>query len=94
MLFRHGERRRVFNVNGLSQLAAESVDHSPDNIVGFEKLAEGGFDRTFLVAMRDSFQLVARIHIRLRYPKSYTVASEVATTDYLLEVNRSGERTA
>ncbi|KAK0186999.1 protein kinase subdomain-containing protein PKL/CAK/Fmp29 [Armillaria mellea] len=56
---RHEERRRVFNVNGLSRLAAESVGRSPDDIVGFEKLAEGGFNHIFLITMRDDFQLVA-----------------------------------
>jgi hypothetical protein len=80
---RHEERRRVFNVNGLSRLAAESVDRSPDDIVSFEKLAEGGFNRTFLITMRDDFQLVARIPYPVTVPKSYAVASEVATMDFL-----------
>ncbi|KAG6872117.1 hypothetical protein C0995_012857 [Termitomyces sp. Mi166 len=80
---RHEERRRVFNVNELSRLAAESVDRNPDNIVSFEKLAEGRFNRTFLITMRDNFQLVARIPYPVMMPKSYTVASEVATMDFL-----------
>ncbi|THU92318.1 hypothetical protein K435DRAFT_800562 [Dendrothele bispora CBS 962.96] len=80
---RHEERRRVFNVNGLSRLAAESTNRSPDDIVGFEKLAEGGFNRAFLITMRDSFQLVARIPYPVTVPKFYTMASEVATMDYL-----------
>ena len=71
------------NFNGLSRLAAESVDRSPDYIVSFEKLAEGGFNRTFLITMRDDFQLVARIPYPVTVPKSYAVASEVATMDFL-----------
>ena len=59
------------------------MDRSLDDIFGFEKLAEGGFNRTFLVTMRDSFQLVARIPYPVTVPKSYTVASEVATMNYL-----------
>jgi len=80
---RHKERRRVFNVNGLSRLAAESVDRSPDDIVSLEKLAEGGFNRTFLITMRDDFQLIARIPYLVTVPKPYAVASEVATMDFL-----------
>ena len=80
---RHEERRRVFNINGLSRLAAESVDCSPDDIVSFEKLAEGGYNRTFLITMRDDFQLVARIPYPVTVPKSYAVASEVVTMDFL-----------
>ncbi|KAG5645989.1 hypothetical protein DXG03_004590 [Asterophora parasitica] len=49
----------------------------------FEKLAEGGFNRTFLITMRDGFQLVARIPYPVTGPKYYAVASEVATMDFL-----------
>ncbi|KAG9019040.1 hypothetical protein FRB90_006996 [Tulasnella sp. 427] len=80
---RQKERRRVFNVDELSRLAAESVNRSPGDIVSFEKLAEGGFNRTFLITMRDNFRLVARIPYPITVPKSYAVASEVATMDFL-----------
>jgi hypothetical protein len=80
---RYEERRRVFNVNALSQLAAESVNRNFDDIVSFEKLGEGGFNRTFLITMRDDFQLVARIPYLITLPKFYVVASEVATMDFL-----------
>lgn len=78
-VLRHTERRRVFNVDGLRRLAAESVDRSPDDIVGLEKLAEGGFNRTFLITMRCGFQMVARIPYPATIPKYFAVASEVAT---------------
>ncbi|KAG6327373.1 hypothetical protein ID866_11716 [Astraeus odoratus] len=76
---RHAERRRVFNVDGLCRLAAQSVDRSPDDIVDFEKLAEGGFNRIFLITMRGGFQMVARVPYPAMVPKYYAIASEVAT---------------
>lgn len=76
---RRAERRRVFNVDELSRLAAESVNRSLDDIVSFEKLAEGGFNRTFLITMRCGFRLVARIPYLVTTPKYFTIASEAAT---------------
>jgi Phosphotransferase enzyme family len=76
---RHAERRRVFNVDGLRRLAAASVDRSPGDILDLRKLAEGGFNRTFLITMRDQFQMVARIPYPVTIPKKLAVASEVAT---------------
>ncbi|RPD79781.1 protein kinase subdomain-containing protein PKL/CAK/Fmp29 [Lentinus tigrinus ALCF2SS1-7] len=80
---RHAERRRVFNVQGLCQLAAESVNRSADDIVNFAKLAQGGFNRTFLITMRDGFQMVARVPYLNTVPRDLAVASEVATMDLL-----------
>ena len=80
---RHAERRRVFNVDELCRLAAQSVDRSPDDIVDFAKLAEGGFNRAFLITMRGGFQMVARIPYSATVPKYYAVASEVATMAFL-----------
>ena len=80
---RQEDRRRVFNVNAISRLAAESIGRSPDDVVSFEKLTEGGFNRTFLITMRDNFKLVARIPYPVTVPKSYVLASEVATMDSL-----------
>ncbi|KAJ7261746.1 kinase-like domain-containing protein [Mycena haematopus] len=80
---RHAERRRVFNVDGLRRLAAQSVDRSPDDIVEFAKLAEGGFNRTFLITMHDGFQMVARIPYPATVPQFYAVAGEAATLTFL-----------
>ncbi|KAL5499239.1 hypothetical protein ACEPAH_1757 [Sanghuangporus vaninii] len=82
-VLRHTERRRVFNVDGLCRLAAQSVDRSSDDVVDLEKLAEGGFNRTFLITMRDGFQMVARIPYPVMVPKYFAVASEVATMTFL-----------
>ncbi|KAL0957922.1 hypothetical protein HGRIS_000103 [Hohenbuehelia grisea] len=80
---RLAERRRIFNVEGLRKLAAESVNRSPDDIECLEKLAEGGFNRIFLITMRDGFRMVARIPYPHTTPTYLAVASEVATLVYL-----------
>ncbi|RMD44046.1 hypothetical protein DV735_g1155, partial [Chaetothyriales sp. CBS 134920] len=64
-------------------LAAASVGQGIEDVTDFSKLAEGGFNRTFLVTMRDGSQLVARIPYPVVEPKSLVIASEVATMDFL-----------
>lgn len=54
---RHAERRRVFNVDELCRLAVQSVDRSPDDILDFAKLAEGGYSPIFLITMRGGARL-------------------------------------
>jgi hypothetical protein len=76
---RQTERRRVFNVDGLCRLAAQSVKRNPGDIIALKKLAEGGFNRTFLITMHGGFQMVARIPYTVTIPMYFTVASEVAT---------------
>ncbi|KAE8356297.1 kinase-like domain-containing protein [Aspergillus coremiiformis] len=80
---RHCERRRSFNVSELKRLAASSVQQRQEDIVSFEKLAEGGFNRSFLITMRDGFRFVARIPYPVTEPKFLVIASEVATMDLL-----------
>src|SRR6201999_1230535 len=80
---RRAERRLVFDVEGLSRLAAQSVGRSPADVANLSKLAEGGFNRTFLVTLHDGFQMVARIPYPVTIPKYYAVASEVATLEFL-----------
>ncbi|KAJ5928217.1 hypothetical protein N7466_007173 [Penicillium verhagenii] len=77
------ERRRAFNVPELNRLVALSVQQREDDVTGFEKLAEGGFNRCFLVTMRNGMRVVARIPYPVTEPKSLVIASEVATTDFL-----------
>ncbi|KAI6144036.1 hypothetical protein BKA82DRAFT_33673 [Pisolithus tinctorius] len=48
-----------------------------------DPLAEGGFNRTFLVTLRDNFQIVVRIPYPITAPKFYAVASELATLEFL-----------
>jgi hypothetical protein len=47
------------------------------------KLAEGGFNRTFVIALRGGRQVVARVLYPVTAPNYYAVASEVATIEYL-----------
>ncbi|UPX15252.1 uncharacterized protein EKO05_0005707 [Ascochyta rabiei] len=81
--FKHSERRRLFNVSELKHLAALAVNKSPGDVARFEKLGEGGFNRTFLITMYDGFQLVGRIPYPATEPKHLVIASEVATMDLL-----------
>ena len=47
------------------------------------KLAEGGYNRIFLITMHDGFKMVARIPYPVTVPKYFVIASEVATMDFL-----------
>ncbi|KAH6888870.1 kinase-like domain-containing protein [Coprinopsis sp. MPI-PUGE-AT-0042] len=77
------ERQIIFDVDALCRLAAESVNRPPSSIISFTKLAEGGFNRTFLVTFQDDFKMVARIPYPITAPKYFAIASEVATMEYL-----------
>jgi hypothetical protein len=79
----HSARRCVFNVPEFKRLAAAAVDRKVEDVVRFEKLAEGGFNRTFVITMRDGFQFVGRIPYPVTQPKRLVIASEVATMDFL-----------
>ena len=68
---RHAERRRAFKVDEQSRLAVEAVNRSSDDIVRLEKLAEGGFNRTFLITMRCGFQMAVRIPYPATFPKVF-----------------------
>lgn len=59
------------------------MNRNIEDVARFEKLAEGGFNRTFLITMRDGFQLVGRIPYPATEPKHLVVASEVATIEFL-----------
>ncbi|TFY77349.1 hypothetical protein EWM64_g6662 [Hericium alpestre] len=80
---RLAERRREFEVDELCRLAAQSVGRRPQDIDTFVKLAEGSFNRIFLITMHDGFQMVVRIPYPITVPKFYAIASEVATMRFL-----------
>ncbi|TFY73597.1 hypothetical protein EWM64_g10415 [Hericium alpestre] len=80
---RRRERRRVFDIPGLFSIIAKALHCNTEEIVGFRKLAEGGFNRIFLVTLDTGLQLVARIPYPILIPKAYALASEVATMDFL-----------
>src|SRR5271167_4260440 len=70
-----------FNVFNLQKIAGDSVGRQ--QCVSIQKLAEGGFNRVFLLTMDDGFQVVAKIPYRNTVPPRYLTASEVATMDLL-----------
>ncbi|KAJ7768380.1 protein kinase subdomain-containing protein PKL/CAK/Fmp29 [Mycena metata] len=80
---RLAERRLEFDVDELCRLAAQSVGRSFEDVDKIVKLAEGGFNRTFLITTRDGFEIVARIPYPVTVPKFYATASEVATMCFL-----------
>ncbi|KAL1757525.1 kinase-like domain-containing protein [Schizophyllum commune] len=80
---RHKERESVFNVDELRRLAAESVNQRVTDVASISKLEEGGFNRVFLVTLRDGQRVIARIPYPVTPPHYYAVASEVATIEYL-----------
>lgn len=58
------------------------MNQNPTDVVSISKLAEGGFNRTFVVALRDGRQVIARVPYPMTVPNYYAVASEVATIEY------------
>ena len=68
-------------MTNLQKIAADSVGRQ--QCVSIEKLAEGGFNRVFLLTMDDGFEVVAKIPYRNTVPPRYLTASEVATMDFI-----------
>lgn len=78
---RLAERYLEFNVPELKKAVAKAVNRDEGDIINMSKLAEGGFNRTFEVTMKDGLQIIARLPYPSTIPKRYAVASEVATMD-------------
>ncbi|KAJ7066478.1 kinase-like domain-containing protein [Mycena amicta] len=77
------ERRRVFDIPGLFTIISQAMHCKTEEIVGFRKLGEGGFNRIFLIAFNTGFQLIARIPYPILIPRAHVLASEVATMHFL-----------
>lgn len=75
------ERFVRFNVEELKRIAALKVNRY--RCVDIEKLAEGRFNKVFVLTMNDGFQVIARFPTTLAGTPGRTTASEVATMDYL-----------
>ena len=73
------ERFHPFDVEGLLEVAATTINQDSADVEGFRKLAEGGFNRVFEITMRDGNKLIARLPYPCAYPKHLSIASEVAT---------------
>ncbi|KMQ44666.1 hypothetical protein HL42_4674 [Trichophyton rubrum] len=78
---RLAERYVEFNVEALKRIAAKAVDR--DSTASIKKLAEGGFNRVFLLTMNDGFEVIVKIPYLLAVPQKLTTESEVATLDFL-----------
>lgn len=62
---RLAERCVRFNVLVLKHIAANSVGRR--SVTSMQKLAEGGFNRVFLLAMDDGFEVIAKLHYVFSY---------------------------
>jgi aminoglycoside phosphotransferase (APT) family kinase protein len=69
----------TFNILGLQEVAAKAVKKSTKDVANFRKLAEGRFNRTFLIMIRDGEEVIARLPYPVAFPSRLAVASEVAT---------------
>lgn len=72
------ERTLNFNIIELKKAAAAAVNKDVASVQSFNKLAEGGFNRTLEITI-DGLQVIARLPYPSTYPKHYSVANEVAT---------------
>ncbi|KFY58387.1 hypothetical protein V497_04855 [Pseudogymnoascus sp. VKM F-4516 (FW-969)] len=78
---RLAERNVEFDIEALKLIAAESVGRQ--KVSRMKKLAEGGFNRVFLLIMGDGFEAIVKIPYHITVPKYFTTESEAATLDFL-----------
>ena len=57
-----------------------------DRCVRIVKMAEGGFNKIFLLTMDDGHEMIARVPVPIAGPRHFTTASEVATMSFLRNV--------
>ena len=81
---RLNERYVKFRPTELQRIAGNALeqDYCPD----IAKLAEGGFNKVFLLRAKNGREVVARIPTPVAGPPHYTTASEVATMDFLRDI--------
>ncbi|KAL8788913.1 MAG: hypothetical protein Q9213_001436 [Squamulea squamosa] len=80
---RQTERYLEFNVKELKAVAAKAINRAEEDVVSIQKLAEGGYNRTFTITMQDGLEVIARMPYNTTVPKKYAIASEVATMNYV-----------
>ena len=78
---RLSERSIKFNVQALKDIASRSLKRGA--VASLRKLAEGGFNRVFLLTFEDGFEVIAKIPYNISVPERLATASEVATMDFL-----------
>lgn len=77
------ERYVDFNVKALKHAAEAAVDKRHGKVVSIEKLAEGCFNRVFILQLQDGFELIAKIPYHITLPDHFATASEAATLTFL-----------
>ncbi|KAF3895442.1 APH domain-containing protein [Trichophyton interdigitale] len=82
---RKKERYVRFDIDAFKKLAAGHINHG--KVADITKLAEGGFNRVFLLTMEDGFQAIAKMPYQTALPKYYATASEAATMELLRTMN-------
>ena len=80
---RSKERHVEFNVEALQRTAEASVGNKHGKVVNMKKLAEGGFNRVFILELQDGFELIAKIPYHIARPEYFATASEAATLTFL-----------
>jgi hypothetical protein len=79
------ERQLLLNVDEFKKkkkIAASSINKSASYMTSFRKLADGGFNRVFNIAMKDDSSILARLPYPSTLSRRLTVASEVATSTF------------
>ncbi|KAI6165749.1 hypothetical protein EDD17DRAFT_1505761 [Pisolithus thermaeus] len=83
-LFHYTSGLWLYNNNlRLEERTPESVGRGPDDVARLKKLAEGGFNCTFVITVHDGCRMVTRIPYSVTVPKPFDIASEVATMTFL-----------
>ncbi|KAK2810896.1 hypothetical protein FQN50_002487 [Emmonsiellopsis sp. PD_5] len=75
------ERYVEFDVAALKEAVCKHTGRA--RVTNLMKLAEGGFNRAFLLTLDDCFQVVVKIPYHSSVPKHYATASEAATLTFL-----------
>ena len=70
-----------FNVQALKDTASRSLEKGA--VASLRKLAEGGFNRVFLLTFEDGFEVITKMPYGISVPERLATASEVATMDFL-----------
>ncbi|KAH8730345.1 amidase signature domain-containing protein [Phaeosphaeriaceae sp. PMI808] len=77
------ERHVEFNIEALQRAAEASVGNKHGKVISMKKLAEGGFNRVFVLQLQDGFELIAKIPYHIARPEYFATASEAATLTFL-----------
>ncbi|KAL3414057.1 hypothetical protein V8F44DRAFT_633910 [Aspergillus fumigatus] len=73
----------LINHNLYTYTSERLVSNCHGRATHIAKLAEGGFNRVFLITMADRFEVIAKIPYRLAGLRHYATASEAATLHFL-----------